>query len=63
MRNPPKRSKGAGAPRVLFSHSDIEEEEAEANLLRIFEYILFFNSDRTPFYNDAPPRDTPDNLT
>ncbi len=55
MRRSPNKSNKER--RIIFV-PDLDEEAAEANLLRLYVYLFFFNSDSTLFYNDAPPRDT-----
>ena len=60
MRRSPNKSNKE--QQIIFV-PDPNEEAAEADLLRLYEYLFFFNSDSTPFYNDAPPRDAPENLT
>ena len=44
--------------RQIIFVPDPDEEAADVDLLQHYEYLFFFNSDSTLFYNDAPPRDT-----
>ena len=38
--------------KITFVPSDLDEKVAEENMLRIYEHLFFFNSDREPFYED-----------
>ena len=48
---------------IALVHSDLDDEAAAVNLLRIYEFIFFHNSDNTPFYGDVIQENNTENLT
>ena len=44
--------------KITFAHADTDQKEAEENMLRIYEYLFFFNPNEERFYKEHSDDDT-----